>query len=211
MGDEAVAVEELPEVPASLLSPLWGTLLSVGGLVLVVGSLTYSVIQMSAYETEIDSLRAQLGQAPEVVEPIETPVPIASVEPTAEPSETPSAPPSPPPTVYVTETVAAAPAPTRAPPRQPVPGAANPDRTRQLQAQVSSLQAQLRQSQADLAAARREADSARQCSARLDRAQSTARDAQAALERAQAACRTGSSIRDSITRPPVIRPTIRPQ
>jgi hypothetical protein len=190
MADDAVLIEAAPEIPANVLSPAWGVLLSLGGLVLVSGSIGYAVVQMSAYETEIASLRSELSASPEAL------IAEASPEPAA-PSETPSAPP----TVVVTETVAATPMPT---PRA-VPTSANTDRTRQLQAQVVSLQSQLQRAQAELDTAKREsaanADAAKQCNSRLDRAQATAKDVQAALDRLQTVCRAAN-----IVRPPTVRP-----
>lgn len=189
MTDDAVLLEEAPEVPASLLSPLWGTLLSLGGLVLVVGSLGYAVVQMSAYESEIAGLKSRLSETPEAPEAAVIP------ETTPTPTDTPSAQPTALPTVYVTETVAATPAPTRAPPRQPPAGAADVDRTRQLQAQVTSLQRELDATRAERDRLRRDAAASQQCQSRLG-------EAQQALERARNLCRTtGAVIAPRVPRP----------
>jgi hypothetical protein len=195
VADDAVLLEAAPIIPANVLSPAWGALLSLGGLVLVLGSLGYAVVQMSTYETEIASLRSQLSAQPDADAAVAEPSP----EPIAAPSETPSAPP----TVVVTETVAATPEP-RATPRA-VPGSADIDRTPQLQAQVISLQSQLQRTQAELDAAKREsaanADAAKQCNSRLDRTQAAAKDAQALLDRLQTVCRAAN-----VVRPPTVRP-----
>ena len=183
MGDEAFALEEAPAVPASMLSSAWGALLSMGGLVLLLGSLGYAVVTMSAYESEIDQLRTALAgtdTAPTVE---------ASPEPQAAPSEAPSAPP----TVVVTETVAATPAP--APTRRPAAGAASVDQVRQLQAQMISLRQQLEQAQAERDQARKDAANAQQCQLKLG-------DAQQLLERLRTVCRAASAISPPATTRP---------
>lgn len=183
MGDEAFGVEEAPAVPASMLSSAWATLLSIGGLVLVLGSLGYAVVQMGAYEDELADLRTRLTEAPEA--PIAEAFPEPTATPTTAPGEAPSVTPSAAPTVYVTETAAAVP--TRAPPSQPAAGTAGVDQVRQLQAQVVALQQQLRQAQAERDQARKEAAGAEQCQSRLGNAQQL-------LERAKAVCRAAGAL-----------------
>ena len=82
-------VEETAETGGSLPTAslsVWSNLLSIGGLLMVAGTLGYSVVEMRSDEQQIASLEQQLATGAVPVEP-EAAVP---VEPAAEPVPTPT-------------------------------------------------------------------------------------------------------------------------
>ena len=77
------AASGAPSEPV-VISTLWSTLLSVGGLLFVVGSLGFATVQMRIYEERIAELEGVLVAADVI--PAEVPVEAAPVEPVVGPT-----------------------------------------------------------------------------------------------------------------------------
>ena len=77
------AASGAPSEPV-VISTLWSTLLSVGGLLFVVGSLGFATVQMRIYEERIAELEGVLVAADVI--PAEVPVEAAPVEPVVAPT-----------------------------------------------------------------------------------------------------------------------------